>query len=131
MIGGRILDTSALTAAAQGSLYMQALLSLAHQRVIPLLVPTTALSDAYASLKPDAQQALHVIAQFPMLTLAPFTEEDARGAGTLRAARPEVRSDATAGHVAFLAAAREWPVISGDSIRLQALYPGIEVEPLP
>jgi len=131
VIGGRILDTSALTAAARGSLYMQALLSVAHQRVIPLLVPTTALSDAYADLKPDAQHALHTIVQFPMLTLAPLTEEDARGAGALRAANPEVVSDATAGHVAFLAAAREWPVITGDSARLRALYPTIEVESLP
>ncbi|MGP3749980.1 hypothetical protein [Streptomyces sp. IBSNAI001] len=110
---------------------MQALLSVAHQRVIPLLVPTTALSDAYADLKPDAQQALHAIAQFPMLTLAPLSEEDARGAGALRAAHPQVNSDTTAGHVAFLAAAREWPVISADGGRLRALYPDIEVEALP
>ncbi|WP_031102497.1 hypothetical protein [Streptomyces sp. NRRL S-146] len=130
MIGGRILDTSALTAAARGSLYMQALLSVAHQRVIPLLVPTTALSDAYADLKPDAQHALHTIVQFPMLTLAPLTEEDARGAGTLRA-QSGTPADLTMGHVAFIAAAREWPVISGAGARLRALYPDVEIEDLP
>lgn len=130
MIGGRILDTSALTAAARGSLYMQALLSVAHQRVIPLLVPTTALSDAYADLKPDAQHALHTIVQFPMLTLAPLTEEDARGAGTLRA-QSGTPADLTTGHVAFIAAAREWPVISGSGARLRALYPDVEIEDLP
>ncbi|MFF2926619.1 hypothetical protein ACFVTP_30130 [Streptomyces celluloflavus] len=130
MIGGRILDTTALTAAARGSLYMQALLSIAHQRVIPLLVPATAMSDAFADLKPDASHALATIVQFPLLTLAPFDEADARGAGILRAS---VNSAATttAGHVAYLAAARQWPVVTGEPDRLLALYPDIEVEALP
>lgn len=37
----------------------------------------------------------------------------------------------TAGHVAYLAAARQWPVITGDPKRLRALYPDIETEALP
>lgn len=129
MIGGRILDTTALTAAARGSLYMQALLSVAHQRVIPLLVPTTALSDAYADLKADASHALSAIVQFPLLTVAPLDEADARGAGILRANIESAST--TAGHVAYLAAARQWPVITGDPERLRALYPDIETETLP
>ena len=130
MIGGRILDTTALTAAARGSLYMQALLSIAHQRVIPLLVPATALSDAYADLKTDAAHALSTIAQFPLLTVAPLDEADARGAGILRA-NVDCEASTTAGHVAYLAAARQWPVITGDPERLRALYPDIETEALP
>jgi hypothetical protein len=130
VIGGRILDTTALTAAARGSFYMQALLSIAHKRVIPLLVPSTALSDAYADLKPDASHALAAIVEFPLLTLAPLDEPDARGAGLLRqnASSP---ADVTAGHVAYLAAARQWPVITGAPDRLRALYPDIETEALP
>lgn len=58
---------------------MQAMLSVAHQRVIPLLVPSTALSDAYADLKPDAAHALSAIVQFPLLTVAALDEADARG----------------------------------------------------
>ncbi|MGA5643333.1 hypothetical protein ACPCTN_31905 [Streptomyces cinereoruber] len=130
MIGGRILDTTALAAAARGSLYMQALLSVAHQRVIPLLVPSTALSDAYANLKPDAGHALSAIIQFPLLTVAALDEADARGAGLLRS---NVGSEAgtAAGHVAYLAAARQWPVITGEPDRLRVLYPDIELEDLP
>ncbi|MEU3218704.1 hypothetical protein [Streptomyces sp. NPDC006971] len=130
MIGGRILDTTALTAAARGSLYMQAMLSVAHQRVIPLLVPSTALSDAYADLKPDAAHALSAIVQFPLLTVAALDEADARGAGLLRS-NLDSEAGTTAGHVAYLAAARQWPVITGEPERLRALYPDIELEDLP
>ncbi|MFE2528782.1 hypothetical protein ACFXEL_31685 [Streptomyces sp. NPDC059382] len=37
----------------------------------------------------------------------------------------------TASHVAYLAAARQWPVITGEADQLRALYPDIEVEDLP
>ncbi|MDW8804378.1 hypothetical protein P1P68_06115 [Streptomyces scabiei] len=134
MIGGRILDTTALTATARGSVYMQALLSIAHKRVIPLLVPATALSDAYADLKPDAAHALATIMEFPLLTLAPLDEPDARGAGLLRAnatSTADLAADLAAGHVAYLAAARQWPVVTGHPDRLRALYPEIETEALP
>ncbi|GHI98044.1 hypothetical protein [Streptomyces olivaceus] len=130
MIGGRILDTTALTAAARGSLYMQALLSIAHQRVIPLLVPTTALSDAYSDFKADTSHALATIVRFPLLTVAPLDEADAQGVGILRA-NTDSRASTTAGHVAYLAAARQWPVITGEPDRLRALYPDIETESLP
>ncbi|GHH54807.1 hypothetical protein [Streptomyces candidus] len=130
MIGGRILDTTALAAAARGSLYMQALLSIAHQRVIPLLAPSTALSDAYASLKPDAAHALSAILRFPLLTVAALDEADARGAGLLRS-NVDTGAGTAAGHVAYLAAARQWPVITGEPDRLRALYPDIELEDLP
>ncbi|MGW1819100.1 hypothetical protein ACWCQM_36755 [Streptomyces sp. NPDC002125] len=130
MIGGRILDTTALTAAARGSLYMQALLSVAHQRVIPLLVPSTALSDAYADLKPDAAHALSAIVQFPLLTVEALDEADARGSGLLRS-NAASEAGTAAGHVAYLAAARQWPVITGEPDRLRALYPDIELEDLP
>ncbi|MFI8944116.1 hypothetical protein [Streptomyces syringium] len=130
MIGGRILDTTALTAAARGSLYMQALLSVAHQRVIPLLVPSTALSDAYANLKPDGAHALSAIIQFPLVTVAALDEADARGAGLLRS-NIDSEAGTAAGHVAYLAAARQWPVITGEPDRLRALYPDVELEDLP
>jgi hypothetical protein len=130
VIGGRILDTTALVATARGSLYMQSLLSIAHQRVIPLLVPTTALADAFADLKPDAGSALATIVRFPSLALAQLHEADARGSGLLRASAG-VAADTTTGHVAYLAAARRWPVVTGAPDRLRALYTDIETEALP
>ncbi len=42
MIGGRILDTSALLQAARGTPYMQALLYISHEHLITLVIPAPA-----------------------------------------------------------------------------------------
>jgi hypothetical protein len=46
VIGGRILDTSALVQAARGTPYMQALLYISHEHLIPLVIPAPCLADA-------------------------------------------------------------------------------------
>ena len=43
MIGGRILDTSALLQAARGTPYMQALLYISHEHLITLVIPAPCL----------------------------------------------------------------------------------------
>ncbi|MDB1090384.1 hypothetical protein PJ985_22810 [Streptomyces sp. ACA25] len=128
-IGGRILDTTALTAAARGDLHMQALLDAAHEHVIPLLAPATAAADAAAELHPHGRDALHAILQFPLVTFAVLDETQAVGSGILRSAHSPAGT--TEGHVAYLAAARQWPVITAAPERLRKLYPGIRIEPLP
>ncbi|MDT0310179.1 hypothetical protein RM780_24960 [Streptomyces sp. DSM 44917] len=128
-IGGRILDTSALVAAARGDLYMRALLSSAHRHVIPLLAPATCVADASADLHPHARDALGAIMRFPLVAFAPLEESQAIGSGILRSAhRP---SPTTLGHVAYLAAARQWPVITAAPDPLRTLYPAIAIELLP
>ena len=57
MIGGRILDTSALLQAARGTPYMQALLYICHEHLIPLVIPAPCLADALARLRDPEQQA--------------------------------------------------------------------------
>ncbi|MEO3753479.1 hypothetical protein [Streptomyces sp. B6B3] len=128
-IGGRILDTTALITAARGDLYMRALFSLAHRRVIPLLAPATCVADASAALHPHGRDALTAILRFPLVTLAGLDESQAVGSGILRSAHRPVAT--TAGHVAYLAAARQWPVITSAPTPLRTLYPSIEVETLP
>jgi hypothetical protein len=128
-IGGRILDTTALVTAARGDLSMQALFKLAHQHVIALLAPATCVADAAAELHPQGRDALTAILRFPLVTLAVLDEPQAVGSGILRSAhRP---SPTTAGHVAYLAAARQWPVITAAPEPLRRLYPDIEVQTLP
>jgi hypothetical protein len=128
-IGGRILDTTALVTAARGDLHMQALFKLAHQRVIALLAPATCVADASAELHPHGRDALTEILRFPLVTLAWLDEPQAVGSGILRSAhRP---ATTTAGHVAYLAAARQWPVITAAPGPLRELYPDIEVQTLP
>lgn len=128
-IGGLILDTSALVTAARGSLHMQALFSLSHARVIPLLAPATCVADAAADLHPHGREALTAILRFPLVTLAALDEHQATGSGILRSAHSPAGT--TEGHVAYLAAARRWPVITADPGPLRRLYPDIEIETLP
>lgn len=131
LMGGRILDTSALTQTAGGSLYMRALFETARQRMIQLLVPATALADAIAiTEKPAGRELLAAVARFPMVTVKPLDEADAVTSGILRAERSPEASTA-AGHVAFFAAERGWPVVSAVHDELRALYPDIEIERLP
>ncbi|MDT0266805.1 hypothetical protein RM844_10925 [Streptomyces sp. DSM 44915] len=128
-IGGRILDTTALLAAARGAPHMRALLSTAHRHVIPLLAPASCVADAAADLHPHGRDALTAILRFPLVAFAPLDEAHAVGSGILRSAhRP---SATTPGHVAYLAAARRWPVITATPEPLRALYPSIGLELLP
>jgi hypothetical protein len=55
VIGGRILDTSALVQAARGTPYMQALLYISHEHLIPLVIPAPCLADALAGLNDPEQ----------------------------------------------------------------------------
>lgn len=130
MTGGRILDTSALTAAALGDRYMQALLLVAQEQSVPLLVPAGALSDAAASLSRQQQLALEEIVRFPMMRFAPMGEAESLGSGALRASS-QAAGETTAGHVVYLAAAHQWPVVTASPDRLRDLYPQISVETLP
>ncbi|ONK14661.1 hypothetical protein [Streptomyces sp. MP131-18] len=128
-IGGRILDTSALVAAARGDLFMRALLETAHEHVIPLLAPASCVADAAADLHPHGRDALTTIMRFPLVTFAALDESQAVGSGILRSAHRPAAT--TPGHVAYLAAARQWPVITTAPGPLRTLYPAIAIELLP
>ena len=94
MIGGRILDTSALVQAARGTPYMQALLYISHEHLIPLVIPAPCLADALAGLNDPQQQArLFDLVRSPIEKVAQFGVTEATGTGLMRAsARPARRS---------------------------------------
>ncbi len=86
MIGGRILDTSALLQAARGTPYMQALLYISHEHLITLVIPAPCLADALARLRDPEQQArLFDLLKSPMAKVAQFGAAEATGTGLLRA----------------------------------------------
>ena len=86
MIGGRILDTSALVQAARGTPYMQALLYISHEHLIPLVIPAPCLADALAGLNDPEQQArLFDLVRSPIAKVAQFGASEATGTGLLRA----------------------------------------------
>ena len=138
MIGGRILDTSALVQAARGRPYMQALLYISHEHLIMLVIPAPCLADALACLDdPEDQARLFDLLRSPIAEVAQFGETEARGTGLLRASARAGQDGAAAlagtaaAHAAFLAANRGWPVVSAAPDPIKALHPEVEIEPLP
>jgi hypothetical protein len=132
VIGGRILDTSALIQAARGTAYMQALLYVSHEHLIPLVIPAPCLADALAGLDDPQQQArLFDLLKSPIAKVAQFGASEATGTGLLRANARPARASTGAAHAAFLAADRGWPVVSARPGPIRAVHPEVEIEPLP
>ena len=132
MIGGRILDTSALLQAARGRPYMQALLYVSHEHLITLVIPAPCLADALAGLSDPEQQArLFDLVRSPIARVAQFGAAEATGTGLLRSGAPATRADIGSAHAAFLAADRGWPVVSASPGPIRAVHPEVEIEPLP
>lgn len=132
MIGGRILDTSALVQAARGRPYMQALLYISHEHLIMLVIPAPCLSDALATLDdPEDQARLFDLLRSPIATVARFGETEARGTGLLRSGTASNGAGTACAHAAFLAADRGWPVVSAQPGPIRAMHPDVEIELLP
>ena len=131
MIGGRILDTSALLEAARGTPYMQALLYISHENLITLVIPAPCLADALARLRDPEQARLFDLLKSPMAKVAQFGTAEATGTGLLRASALPARASTGAAHAAYLAADRGWPVVSARPGPIRAMHPEVEIEPLP
>lgn len=132
MIGGRILDTSALVEAARGTPYMQALLYVSHEHLIPLVIPAPCLADALAGLDDPEQQArLFDLLRSPIARVAHFGAAEATGTGLLRSTARPARASTGAAHAAYLAANRGWPVVSARPGPIRAMHPEVVIEPLP
>jgi hypothetical protein len=132
VIGGRILDTSALVQAARGRPYMQALLYVSHEHLIMLVVPAPCLADALASLDdPEDQARLFDLLRSPIAKVVHFGETEARGTGLLRSGSTPKGVGTASAHAAFLAADRGWPVVSAKPGPIRALHPDVEIELLP
>jgi hypothetical protein len=132
VIGGRILDTSALIQAARGTPYMQALLYVSHEHLITLVIPAPCLADALAGLDDPEQQArLFDLLNSPIAKVAQFGANEATGTAVMRATARPARASTSAAHAAFLAADRGWPVVSARPGPIRAVHPEVEIEPLP
>jgi hypothetical protein len=132
VIGGRILDTSALVQAARGTPYMQALLYISHEHLIPLIIPAPCLADALAGLNDPEQQArLFDLVRSPIAKVAQLGATEATGTGLMRATARPAQASTSSAHAAYLAADRGWPVVSARPGPIRAMNPDVEIEPLP
>ena len=130
VIGGRVLDSTALAAFAIGRpVYMRALVWAAVEANIVLAVPSAALGRAWGLVEQDHHDALRVLLDLPNTVIDELTPASAREAGLLLAAAGQ--DDIAATQVASSARRRGWPAVTGEPGALRKLDTAVQIEELP
>lgn len=134
MIGGRVLDTTALTDYATCRIYARALVGAAlRSGALVLAVPSGALLAARGQLSEPARASLTELVALAPVVVDELTAETAGLCGDLLArsrARPPGGA-VDAAHVAFSARTRGWPIVTSGPERLLALDAALGIERLP
>jgi hypothetical protein len=130
VIGGRVLDSTALAAFAIGRpVYMRALVWAAVEANIVLAVPSAALGRAWGLLEQEHHAALQVLLDLPNTVIDELTPASAHDSGLLLAAAGH--SDIAAAQVASSARRRGWPAVTGEPGTLRKLDTAVLIEELP
>jgi hypothetical protein len=130
VIGGRILDASALAAFATGQpVYVRALVWAAVEENVVLAVPSAALGRAWSLLEPDHHAALQVLLDLPNTVIDQLDPSAAQESGLLLAASGQ--DDLVSAQVAASAKRRGWPAVTGDPGALRKLDASVPIEELP
>ena len=130
VIGGRVLDSTALAAFAIGRpVYMRALVWAAVEANIVLAVPSAALGRAWGLVEQDHHDALRVLLDLPNTVIDELTPASAHDSGLLLAAAGH--SDIAAAQVASSARRRGWPAVTGEPGTLRKLDTAVQIEELP
>ncbi|RZT84180.1 hypothetical protein EV383_1016 [Pseudonocardia sediminis] len=130
MIGGRVLDSSALAAFATGRpVYVRALVWAAVEQNIVLAIPSAALGRAWSVLEPEHHAALQVLLGLPNTVIHELDPTTAQEAGLLMAASGQ--DDIVTGQVVSTARRRGWPAVTGDPGALRKLDAAVSIEELP
>lgn len=125
MIGGRVLDVSALVAFARGtSGYAAAAVWTAVEEPIVLIVPSTAVAAAWAGLAEEHHPVLDVLLHLPVTVIDNLDESRARAVGQLGGHQVDA-------HAIVCAQERGWPLLTADPARY-ARYEqtGVDLEPV-
>jgi hypothetical protein len=131
VIGGRILDTSALEHFATGrSVYARALVWATVEQSNVLVVPTTALTRAWSRIPAEAHPVLEVLLGLPNTVVEILDPPAAHEVGLLLAAAGS-RGDLAVAHVVWCWRQRGWAILTADPVSLRELDPKVEVEELP
>ena len=129
VIGGRVLDSTALAAFAVGRpVYMRALVWAAVEANIVLAVPSAALGRAWGLVEQEHHAALQVLLDLPNTVIDELTPASAHDSGLLLAAAGH--SDIAAAQVASSARRRGWPAVTGEPGTLRKLDTAVLIEEL-
>ncbi len=124
MIGGRVLDASAIVAFCTGrSVYAAALVWTAVEEGIVLVLPSTAVAAAWTQVEEKVHSVLEVLLQLPVTVVDDLTAARARAVGVLGGATLDA-------HALLCARDRGWPLVTDDAVAYPA-GDGTEIEQLP
>ncbi|HWR46539.1 MAG TPA: hypothetical protein VN327_02805 [Pseudonocardiaceae bacterium] len=126
MIGGRVLDASALLAFARGiSIYAAAAVWTAVEESIVLVVPSTAVAAAWAELAQEHRPVLDVLLYLPVTVIHNLDQARARAVGQLGGSQADA-------HAIACAHERGWPLLTAHPDQY-ARYEqaGVDLESLP
>ena len=127
MIGGKILDSSALAALTRRRPAALAWFDTARLAGLALYLPTLALTEVRA-VRPDSGPLLAEFLGHPSVVPG---ELDAVSAAEVDQLLTDAGVfDALAGHVVHLARRRGWPALTADPGRLQRVDPALAVDVL-
>jgi predicted nucleic acid-binding protein len=126
VIGGRVLDASAVVAFAAGhSVYAAALVWTAVEEGIVLTLPSTAVATAWSKLREKDHPVLEVLLHLPVSVTDDLTATRARAIGALGGEQVNA-------HALLCARERGWALVTADASRYSGVdLAGVEVEPLP
>lgn len=129
MIGGRVLDPTAVMAIVTGSSdYTDALLAVANELGMALGVPATALQAVWASCPPTDRPWLDQLPAASMVLVLDLDEQSAKEAGLLAAHAGMSDVHPAAAHAALIGIRRGWPVVTKQPEVIQALSPDVRTE---
>lgn len=126
MIGGRVLDSSALLAFARGtSVYAAAAVWTAVEESIVLVVPSTAIATALTEVADEHRPVLDVLLHLPVTVIDNLDEARARAISQLGGHQADA-------HAVACAHERGWPLLTANPNQY-ARYEltGVLLEPLP
>lgn len=125
MIGGKVLDASALAALVRGRLSAMAWFDTAWALSVPLYLPTLALAEVRA-VRPDAGPRLAEVLGHPSVLLGELDAVSADQVDQLLLVADVF--DGCAGHVVHIARTRDWPALTADPGRLRRIDPAVHID---
>ena len=125
MIGGKVVDASALAALVRGRLAAVAWFATAKTTGLTLYLPALALAEVRA-VRPDAGSELAEALGHPSVVLGELDAVGAREVDQLLLAADVF--DGCAGHVVHVARTRGWPALSADPGRLRRIDPAVQLD---
>ncbi|HWN32632.1 MAG TPA: hypothetical protein VNP03_07800 [Pseudonocardia sp.] len=126
MIGGRVLDASAVMAfASQRSVYAAALVWTVVEEHMVLVLPSAAVAAAWSQLEVKYHPVLEVLLRLPNTVIDDLDADRARAVGQLEP------GDLEAAHAVACAQRRGWPLVTTNAARYKEFNVEVPAEEIP